>query len=411
MRQDAHPTAFTRPPWGRVPFDMHTREPWLRVPFARSEYEARWHRIAAVLDAAGVDAIVVTGGPGDCGLLRYVTNFESYVGYSAAIITRKGECALATNSLMRGEPMHSSIWMTYVEDVRPTMPRRYAPQAPSLEAKVTEVLGDYRVTGGRIAYAGTLGRELWAALEQAAPAGVVDFSAQLNDVMRIKSAAEIALLTQANAVAAEAFRQVRAALRPGVTETRLAAIAFAAMMEGGAEGPSFSLALAGGPRSGLKHVLPSHYALRQGDIFFMDFGLVLEGYVTDNARTAIVGRGSPEAIRFVETAERMTEAAIAAVAPGTSQSVLDDLAFAVACDAGFAEDYYFRAHGVGTTLFQPPRFYPGEHETLRVGEVFSLEPMLARLGFGSACVERTLVVTEAGCQRLGHDDGIWLEAA
>ncbi len=397
-----------RPSWGRVPFDIRAREPWLRVPFSREEYEARWGRLAQALDEGSLDAVVVLGGPGDCGQVRYLTNFESYVGYTAVVITRKGQCALATNSLMRGEPMHSSIWMTYVEDVRPTMPRRYAPEALPLEAKVAEILADYGVTG-RVAYSGTISRDMWNALEQAGGGEPPDFSAQINTLMGIKSANEITLIRRANVVAENAFAAVRSALRVGVRETELAAAAFAAMMAGGGEGPSFSLALAGGPRSGLKHALPSDYALRDGDIFFMDFGLVLEGYVTDTARTAIVGTGSDEAMRFVRCAEQMTRAALSVASPGTSQSVLDDAAFQVACDAGFAQDYYFRAHGVGTTLFQPPRFYPGDHTTLREGEVFSLEPMLARLGFGSACVEQTVLVTPTGREVLSGGDGIWLD--
>lgn len=401
-------STVARPAWGRVPHDMETRRPWVRAPFELDEYQRRWTAVAARMQDMNLDAVVVLGGAGDSGLLRYLTNFESYVGQTIVVVTRKGQCALATNSLMRGEPMQSSIWMSLVEDVRTTMPRRYAPNAESLEAIAVEILQDYGAASGRIGYVGSPSRDLWQALEQLCAVPPVSFDAQLNDVMSIKSEPEIQLLRRANAVAETAFEAVRSELRPGVTESHLAARAFAAMMEGGAEGPSFSLALVAGPRSGLKHVLPTNYRLQEGDVFFMDFGLVLDGYVTDNARTAIVGRGSDEAVRFVRAADAMTAAAIRVASPGTSQSVLDDAAFAVACEAGFGDDYYFRAHGVGTTLFQPPRFYPGDHTTLRVGEVFSLEPMLVRLGFGSACVERTLLVTQTGCELLGAGPGVWI---
>jgi Xaa-Pro aminopeptidase len=398
-----------RPVWGRIPHDIESRRPWLRVPFAESEYRRRWTRVAERLRKCGVEALIVLGGPGDSGNVRYLTNFESYVGQTAVVVTAKGECAVATNSLMRAEPMQSSVWMTPVRDVRPTAPKRYKPDAKPLQAVVREILEDYGARTAALASVGPIDQAfadlITSGREQS---HMIDFSDELAGIMAIKSDAEVSVLRCANQLVVDVFAAVRAQVAVGVSEQHLAGIAFDVMMAGGAEGPCFSLALVGGERAGLKHVLPTDYRLRPGDILFIDFGLVLDGYVTDNARTAIVGQPSEEALRFVRAADRMTEAALSIAAVGTPQSQLDDAAFAVACEYGFCDDYYFRAHGVGTTLFQPPRFNPGSEATLKENEVFSLEPMLVRHGFGSACVERTVLVTALGIEVLDPGPGIWL---
>ncbi len=399
-----------RPAWGRIPYDIESRRPWLKVPFPEAEYKRRWTALGDRLKSRGIGAAVVLAGPGDSGAVRYLTNFESYVGNTAVVVTANGECVIATNSLMRAEPMQSSIWMTHVRDVRPTAPKRYARNAKPLEAIVCEVLSDYAVDSEDIATVGTVGKSFVETILDARPrTRLVEFGEDLSALMAVKSEAEIALLRRANGLAVDVFSAIRSEIAIGVSETQLAGVAFEAMMTGGAEGPSFSLALVAGARGGLKHALPSDYRMRSGDILFIDFGLVLDGYVTDNARTAIVGTPTREALAFVHAADAMTEAARAVAWPGAAQSELDDAAFAIACERGFRSDYYFRAHGVGTTLFQPPRFTPGSTTPLALNEIFSVEPMLVRHGFGSACVERTLLISENGAEVLDTGPGIWID--
>ena len=140
---------------------------------------------------------------------------------------------------------------------------------------------------------------------------------------------------------------------------------------------------------------------------FIDFGLLYKGYVTDNSRSGLVGRGTAEQRRFLETGLEMTAAAVAVSRPGAPQSALDDAAFRVACDAGYRDMYWCRAHGVGTTTFMQPRFAPGDQTPLRAGEVFSLEPMLVHHGVGTSCVENTVLITETGARVLSRATERW----
>jgi Xaa-Pro aminopeptidase len=392
-----------RPRWGRVPFDPASRAPWRRAPFDDAEYEDRWARVGAWLAGEGLDALVAVASPGDSAMTRWLANYESYVGQTAVVVTARGAAAVATNSLMRAEPMHSGVWMSPVADVRPAGNRRYMPDAKTLEQLVGEILADHAPGRPRLALAGPV----TAAMQRAFPEAA-DATAALAGLMAVKSPAEVALLRRCNAAGDAMLEAAMAGLRPGVSEHELAGDVFRAMMAAGAEGPAVPLALVGGPRSGLKHVGPTEYRLRVGDLFFVDVGPFVEGYACDISRSGVVGgRPDAEQRRFLDCGVAMTAAAVAAAGPGVPQKALDDAAFAVACEFGLAEDYYFRAHGVGTALFLPPRFNPGDATPLRPGEVFSLEPMLVRLGYGCACVERTVLVTETGVELLDSQAPRW----
>ncbi|MER2533852.1 MAG: Xaa-Pro peptidase family protein [Rhizobiaceae bacterium] len=399
--------SVSRPPWGRVPFDRENRSRWSRVPFPYEEYQARWNRLAVRLREAGLDALVVYGTTGEAAAIRYLTNFDSALGHSIAIVTAKGECVLLTNGLFRSEPMHSQIWLSPVPDVRPAAHERLRSALPPLSEAALQALSDYSADR-RIGLAGAPPYAVHHKFRQRfGDAGLVDFTPVLNDVMSVKSECEIALIRRALSVSDRAYERVRSMMRPGLSELDYAGAVFEEIGRGGAEGLSFPLSLVGGPRSGHKQVGPIDYRLEDGDFLFMDLGIFFEGYATDNSRGGVVGRMPEDKRLFLQAGEDMTMACIAAAGPGVPQQRLDDAAFAVARDYGFVDDYYFRAHGIGTAPFMAPRFMPNDETPMRPGEVFVVEPMLIREGFGTACDEFTVLITENGTEVLSTAGERW----
>lgn len=407
LTEETKNNSIQRPPWGRVPFDQKNRELWGRSPFDLSEYEARWKKVAAQLRDQQLDAVVAYATPGEASLVRYLTNFDSSLGHSVAIVTSDAQCILLTNGLLRSEPMHSQIWLSPIADVRRAGNERHRTTLPKLGDAVVQALQDYGAKQ-RIGFAGSIPYATYQILEAfAGTKKLVESSAILNDVMAIKSAAEIALFRRAHAVSDRAFERVRSMLGVGINELELAGAVFEEIGRGGADGLSFPLSLVGGPRSGHKQVGPIDYALQDGDLVFMDLGIAFEGYMTDNSRGGVVGKATAEQKRFLEAGEKMTLASVSVAGPGVSQQRLDDAAFEVACEYGFVDDYYFRAHGISTTPFSMPRFIPTDETPLRVGELFVVEPMLIRQGYGTACDEFTVLVTETGVEVLSTAGERW----
>ena len=63
----------------------------------------------------GLDGLIAFGDQNDFGYLTYLANFEPMHGRGAVAITNDSIC-LVTDSAFHGEPMHSLIWRTWVDE-------------------------------------------------------------------------------------------------------------------------------------------------------------------------------------------------------------------------------------------------------------------------------------------------------
>lgn len=165
------------------------------------------------------------------------------------------------------------------------------------------------------------------------------------------------------------------------------------------------------------HGFPSNYALQEGDIFAMDCGVTLNGYVGDSATTVPIGEVSEEKLALIRTAEECLEFAIEQCRPGR---YLGDIGWAVQQHAealGYGVVREYVGHGIGRKMHEDPQIpnygKPGTGPKIKAGYVFAVEPMInmgthqtQRLadgwtvitadGLPSAHVEHTVAVTENG---------------
>ena len=204
--------------------------------------------------------------------------------------------------------------------------------------------------------------------------------------MHLKSADDLSRMRDAGRVVRAVLDEVAAAAVAGVSTAELDRLAEARTLERGAV-PAFKGYL-GYPASicisvneEVVHGIPSERrVLREGDVVGLDFGAILGGFHGDAAETVLVGRGSPEAARLVET----TRAALGAgVAAARSGGRLGDIGAAVqrtAEAAGYSVVREFVGHGIGRKLHEPPQVpnfgEPGTGAWLRPGLVLAIEPMV-----------------------------------
>ena len=75
---------------------------------------------------------------------------------------------------------------------------------------------------------------------------------------------------------------------------------------------------------------------------------------------------------------------------------------AIALGAGFEEEFQPLGwgHGLGTHLFELPSLSYHSGTVLEEGMTFALEPMLVRLGLGTAVMEDTILVDQGGLESL-----------
>ncbi|HKB03880.1 MAG TPA: Xaa-Pro peptidase family protein [Gemmataceae bacterium] len=149
---------------------------------------------------------------------------------------------------------------------------------------------------------------------------------------------------------------------------------------------------------------PTRQVLRDGDMFILDYSVVLLGYRSDFTNTLVVG-GKPTADQ-----RRLFDACVAAMRAGetelkagaTCQRVYDAVRGSLAA-AGLADHFPHHAgHGLGLSHPEPPYIVRQSSETLLDGDVLTIEPGLYVDGVGGIRIEHNYLITATGFERLSN---------
>ena len=232
---------------------------------------------------------------------------------------------------------------------------------------------------------------------------VVDAQQLMLDARQIKSADEIMLLTQAAAMVDGVYTDIVEALKPGVRENEIVALASKRLYDMGSEQVEAINAVSGERCNPHPHNF-SDRLIRPGDQAFFDIIQSYNGYRTCYYRTFSVGSATTSQRDAYTKAREWMDVAIQAVKPGVGT---DDIArlWPAATDFGFADEMAAFGlqfgHGLGLGLHERPIIsrlnsleYPVE---IQPGMVFALETYCpASDGFSAARIEEEVVVTEDG---------------
>ena len=221
----------------------------------------------------------------------------------------------------------------------------------------------------------------------------------------IKDAAEIAAFREAGRRLAQVGRDVPALVGEGRTEQAIAVDIETALRQAGFSRPAFETIVASGPNGALPHARPTTRVVRAGDATVLDFGGVYDGYCVDLTRTVQVGAVSAAIQRLYAAVAEAQEAAIRAVRPGQTASVVDAAARSVLERHGLGEAFgHGTGHGLGLEVHEEPRIGRATprvpDERLEPGMVFTIEPGAYVPGLGGVRIEDDVLVTPSGCDVL-----------
>jgi methionyl aminopeptidase len=237
---------------------------------------------------------------------------------------------------------------------------------------------------------------------------------------------DLAKMRRACSSAALTLREVGALVRPGTSTGALDRLARAhTTAQGGVPAPfnyhGFPKNCCTSVNDVVCHGIPSEGCiLTDGDIINIDVTTILDGHFGDCSATFYVGTPSPEARRLVELTQRALKTAVGIVGPGVRLGAVGAAIEALATAEGFTVVREFGGHGIGTLFHTLPHvnhWACGDRTVLKVGDVFTIEPMLC-LGARdvyveadgwtvqtcdkswSAQFEHTVLVTDDGCEVL-----------
>ena len=202
----------------------------------------------------------------------------------------------------------------------------------------------------------------------------------------LKSEREIDQMRKAGAVVAKILNEMAAMVAPGVSTGELDRFAESRCKDlkvipafKGYHG--FPATVCISINDEIVHGIPSpKRILKDGDIVGLDFGVTLNGWYGDSAKTILVGKVSPEATQLVDVTRESLNRGIQQCFEGNR---LFDIGHAVQNyveQFGYSVVREFVGHGIGRALHedpQVPNYGPkGKGLLLKVGMVLAIEPMI-----------------------------------
>ncbi len=354
-------------------------------------------RLDRIFSFTGVDAaLIVNTGLMDSNFL-YLTGFPGGSFEGSVLIAGRSGVTLLTSMLeyQMAESLKPRgmevLGVTKMADVRKEMKERLA--------------------GKRIGINGSfLPYNVYARISKITkPRSISDISAAFTSARQIKDSDEIELIGIANNIVKKAFSGIEESLEAGMTERDAARKFNSAMMQYGADVPSFDTIVCFGKNSASPHHMPTMERLSGNSLVLIDAGARYMGYCSDVTRTFIF---KPEKKTDKYKRMRMMYETV----EGAQQEALDHVRVGIYADkihriaerrintsyGGAFKGRFIHAlgHSVGIDVHDGPGFSPSEHYRLKENMVISNEPGVYVDGFGGVRIEDDLVVMKNGARYL-----------
>jgi Xaa-Pro dipeptidase len=221
----------------------------------------------------------------------------------------------------------------------------------------------------------------------------------------IKSQDELTLLNMAAAMVDGVYQDVYEALKPGVRENEIVALATKRLYEMGADCVEAINAISGERCSPHPHNFTDRI-IRPGDQAFFDVIMSFVGYRTCYYRTFNVGRATRPQVGAYKKAREWMDEAIALIKPGVTTDKIAR-AFPKAQDIGFETEMAAFGlnfcHGIGLGLHERPIISRvnsfDDPMELEAGMMFAVETYCpATDGVSAARIEEEVIVTPEGAR-------------
>lgn len=204
--------------------------------------------------------------------------------------------------------------------------------------------------------------------------------------IKIKSAREIELMTEAGRILDRVHRELGRKLQEGMSTADIDCLGEEIIRSFGCT-PSF-LGYNGYPASicvsvneEVVHGIPDrHRIIKEGDVISLDAGVIYRGYHSDAARTYILGDADEEVRKLVEVTKQSFFEGMRYAKEGYH---LYDISRAIGSYArrfGYGVVRELCGHGIGTKLHEDPQIpnfeMPRRGPRLRAGMTLAVEPMI-----------------------------------
>jgi Xaa-Pro dipeptidase len=265
----------------------------------------------------------------------------------------------------------------------------------------------------------------------------IDVSPQIRRLRMIKSPYEVEQVRKATAILDKGLKEIRGIIRKGMTELEvdgyLALIARREghmgilRMRGWNQEMTYAHVLSGGSGAVVSFCDTPHGGsgntpamaqgagfrrIRRNEPIGIDYGIGINGYLSDQFRTFVIGSLPQNLERAHECTRGIHDLMVAEAKPGISCPDLYHMAETEAKSAGYGDFFMgygegkvkFIGHGLGLEIDEYPILTPEFPEKLQTGMVIALEPKFIFPEQGVVGLEDDYLVTPSGLERLTLTD-------
>lgn len=354
--------------------------------FPAAEYQTRCAKAQDLMARQDIDALFFTTE----AELRYFTGFRTLFWQSPTrpwflILPRTGDPIAVIPSI--GVELMATTW---VRDIRAFASPNPADEGVTL---VADALLGYARIATPMGQEASLRMPLadFDRLRRRLNTEIIDATPLVRDLRMVKSAAEIAIISQICSIGSQAFSQAPDLFHQGQPLNEAFRAFKIALLRAGAEDVPYLVGGAG--QGGYGDVIspPSATPLQTGDVLMLDTGATLQGYFCDFDRNFAIGRADDAARKAHHRLWQATEAGLAAARPGASCA---DLFGAMQSVIGGGSNVGRIGHGLGMQLTEWPSIAANDHTLLKAGMVMTLEPSI-EIGPGKMMVhEENILITD-----------------
>ncbi|MCL2740905.1 MAG: Xaa-Pro peptidase family protein [Oscillospiraceae bacterium] len=372
----------------------------VRPCIPQSEFMGRFGRFQDEMRLCGVDTLMVIGDEYRKENIRYACNYWPLFERGIAIFDEGHDPML----LAAPEGELTAHEMSVIKDIRVTKECAAVTVPEEIDYPLAQYTTLKKVAAElRTKRLGLVGIDvipvgLHRIISESFGVEIVDMNPSFQRLRLRKSANEIACLKEAARLADLAFKALREATEPGVTELHIAGVAEGEARKAGAEAIIFSV-VASGARTNTIIPRPTSKVIEDGDMVMASLAVQYEGYVATVEIPFAVGDASAATVKVIDTLMRAEAGALRHLRAGERMN-----GFVLAVRDYFRErglgkyDVYPPLHGCGCSEAESP--YPDDatEAVFEAGMTVNTDISLFGMEGGSNRIEEGFVITEGGSE-------------